>query len=132
VDASEIPAHGAVRTQELAYLSQFSEGWYAITNPVRQVGFGLRFDPRLFRYLWYWQQLGGAGQDYPWWGRTHVAALEPWSSYPSSGLTEASAQGTTLQLLPGQEIHTFLTAHAYSGFKRITSIDEDGQIQGLS
>ncbi len=131
LDASAIPAHGAVRAQELAYLSQFSEGWYAITNPVRQVGFGVRFDPGLFRYLWYWQQLGGAGQDYPWWGRTHVAALEPWTSYPSSGLSEASAKGTTLQLQPGQEIHTFLTALAYTGFKRITSIGEDGQIHGL-
>jgi hypothetical protein len=130
VDASTIPARGEIRTQELAYLSQLPDGWYAITNPARQVGFGVRFDPRLFRYLWYWQQLGGAGQDYPWWGGAHVAALEPWTSYPSSGLGEAIARGTALQLQPGQEIHTSLTALAYAGFKRVTSIGEDGQVQG--
>ncbi len=131
VDASAVPAHGEAPRQELAYLSQFSDGWYAITNPVQQIGFGLRFDPRLFRYLWYWQHLDGAGQDYPWWGRAHVAALEPWTSYPSSGLNEALARGASLQLQPEQEIHTHLTAQAYTGYRRITAIGEDGQIQGL-
>jgi hypothetical protein len=27
--------------------------WNAIANPAGEIGFGLRFDPALFRYIWY-------------------------------------------------------------------------------
>ena len=64
-DASVVPAYGAAEAQEMAYLTELTDGWYAITNPTRQVGFGVRFDPSLFRYIWYWQQLGDVGHGLP-------------------------------------------------------------------
>src|SRR5690606_38124033 len=72
VDASRIPAYGEIRAQEMAYATDLDEGWYTISNPARGVGFGIQFDPALFRYIWYWQELGDVAQAYPWWGRTHV------------------------------------------------------------
>jgi hypothetical protein len=114
----------------MAYLAELSEGWYAITNPARKVGFGLHFDPSLFRYVWYWQQLGDVAQGYPWWGRTHTAALEPWTSYPTNGLTEAIANGTAWQLQPGQQIHTKLCAVAYAGLESVSGITRDGDVKG--
>jgi hypothetical protein len=51
-DASHIPPFGVLRTQELAYLTDLQAGWYAITNQVRKVGFGIAFDPHVFRYIW--------------------------------------------------------------------------------
>ncbi len=127
-DASQVPAYGATQAQEMAYLTDLSAGWYAITNPTRQVGFGINFDPALFRYIWYWQQLGDVAQGYPWWGRTHTAALEPWTSYPTNGLKEAISNGTAMALQPGEEISTRLCAVAYEGNDRVTAINADGEV----
>lgn len=127
-DARNIPAYGESQAQEMAYLTEFDAGWYAITNPERQVGFGLHFDPNLFRYVWYWQQLGDVAQGFPWWGRTHTAALEPWTSYPTNGLNEAIVNGSALHLEPAQEVHTRLAAVAYAGVSRVAGISAAGDI----
>ena len=127
-DASQVPPYGDTQAQEMAYLTDLNEGWFAITNPIRKVGFGLQFDPSLFRYVWYWQQLGNVAQGYPWWGRTHTAALEPWTSYPTNGLNEAIANGTALEMLPGEIIETRLCAVAYAGLGRVSGITADGEV----
>ena len=130
LDASQIPADGALKAQEMAYLADLSDGWYAITNPTRRIGFGLLFDPAIFRYVWYWQQLGDVAAEYPWWGRTHTAALEPWTSYPTNGLLEAVANETALRLEPGQELQTSLKAIAYEGLTRVSAVSRDGSVEG--
>jgi galactose mutarotase-like enzyme len=129
-DASQVPAFGAAQAQEMAYLAELTDGWYAITNSTRKIGFGLRFDQNVFRYIWYWQQLGDVAQGYPWWGRTHTAALEPWTSYPTNGLNEAIANGTALLLQPGQQIQTRLCAVAYEGLERISAVTAEGEVRG--
>jgi galactose mutarotase-like enzyme len=131
-DASLIPAYGEAQAQEMAYLTDLSDGWYAITNPTRKVGFAIRFDPAIFPCIWYWQQLGNVANGYPWWGRTHVAALEPWSSYPTNGLNEAIANETALALQPGQQIETSLTAVAYQGLTRVHEVTAQGAVSGQS
>jgi len=80
VDASCIPAFGETKSQEMAYLAELTGDWYAITNQKRGLGFGLHFERSMFRYIWYWQQLGNIGQGYPWWSRLHTVALEPWTA----------------------------------------------------
>ena len=127
-DASQVPPFGSTQAQEMAYLTDLEEGWYAITNPSRKVGFGLHFDPSLYPYVWYWQQLGNVAQGYPWWGRTHTAALEPWTSYPTNGLNEAIANGTALAVQPGEQVQTKLCAVAYAGLERVSGITPDGEI----
>jgi galactose mutarotase-like enzyme len=130
VDASLVPAEGELRAQEMAYMTGLREGWYAVTNPQRKVGFGLQFDPALFRYVWCWQQLGDVAAGYPWWQRTHTIALEPWTSYPTSGLPEAIRNGSARQLQPGEHIHTQFTAVAYQGLERVRRITPKGQVEG--
>ena len=127
-DASIVPPFGDTRVQEMAYLAELSDGWYAITNQKRQVGFGLRFDHTLFRYIWYWQQLGNVAQGYPWWGRLHTTALEPWTSYPTNGLTEAIENGTAYLLQAGEHIETSLLAIAYESKNRVTHITTNGEV----
>lgn len=127
-NAAYVPAFGTMKTQEMAYLSGLKDGWYAITNPVRQVGFGIRFDPAIFGYIWYWQQMGNVAAGFPWWSQLHTQALEPWSSYPSNGLMEAIENGTALRLAPGAEICTSLCASAYEGGPGICNITSDGRI----
>lgn len=129
VDASQVPAYGAAQGQEMAYLAELSDGWYAITNPRRQVGFGLRFDPDLYRYIWYWQQLGDVAGGYPWWRRVHTTALEPWTSYPTNGLSEAIDNGTALELPPGRQIQTRLAAVLYTAAGRVKEITPEGEVR---
>jgi hypothetical protein len=127
-DASQIPSFGELQAQEMSYLTDLHAGWYAITNRVRRVGFGIAFDPNVFRYVWYWQQMGNVAKGFPWWGRTHTAALEPWTSYPTNGLEEAIANGTAMQLDPGESISTSLVAVAYTGLERVKAVKSDGQV----
>lgn len=128
VDASEVPAYGTMQAQEMAYLKDFDSGWYVITNRVRSVGFGIRFDESVFRYIWYWQQMGNIASGYPWWKRMHTQALEPWSSYPSNGLNEAIANGSALSLEAGEYLETSLAAVAFEGQPGVTGITPNGTV----
>ncbi len=130
LNAGLVPAYGEAQAQEMAYLTDLTDGWYAITNPVHNVGFGLRFDKDLYRYLWYWQQLGDVAQGYPWWQRLHTMALEPWTSYPTNGLAEAVENGTALLLQPDQTVETRLCAVAFSSISRVSNVSETGEVEG--
>ncbi len=127
-DASRIPAVGEQAAQEMAYITELTDGWYAVTNAARQIGFGVRFDPSLFRYIWYWQQLDGAGTGFPWWGRLHTTALEPWTSYPTGGLSEAVANGSAVRLEVGQALESHFLAVAYEGVERVAGITPEGEV----
>jgi hypothetical protein len=98
-----------------------------VTNANRQIGFGLAWDPSVFKYIWLWQALGG-GLGYPWYGRTYNVGIEPWSSYPCSGLLESIENGTALHLEAGQSLDSWLTAVAYSGAENVSFIARDGKV----
>ena len=127
INLRHIPS-AAVRSHDLAFLTELQAGWYAITNTQRQVGFGLVWPLDIFTALWFWQVYGGAfGQ--PWYGRTYNIALEPWTTaHPT--ITEALEQGTQRVLKPGQSLTVEFKAVAYSGLKRVAKIEPDGQVEG--
>jgi hypothetical protein len=50
-------------------------------------------------YLWFWQEFG-ASRVLPWYGSLYVVGLEPFSSYPTGGMSEAVANGTALRVEP--------------------------------
>lgn len=131
VDMSQVPPRAEAHGREMAYLTDFvGPAWYAITNAAQQVGFAMRWDGELFRYLWLWQELG-TGTGYPWWGRTYTVALEPWTSYPTDGLPAAIERGTQLTLQPGQVVTTRLLAVAYAGASAVRTVEADGTIVAL-
>lgn len=53
-------------------------------------------------YLWFWQEYG-ASQFYPWYGRHYNIGLEPFSSFPTSGIQEAVENGTALSIGPREQ-----------------------------
>ena len=116
------------RTMDNCYLKDFSEGWIAVTNPGKRVGFGLSWDASVFRYVWIWQALGG-GLGYPWYGRTYNMGIEPWSSYPCAGLAEVVQRGTALTLPPGESCKVWLNAVAFEGLDEVTNIDQEGRVK---
>ena len=115
------------KSVDVVFLKELSEGWYGITNQRHKVGFGMAWDPSLFRYLWMWQNYGG-NDDYPWYGRAYTCALEPFTSYPPAGVTTAIKNGSALFLQPGQVIETDLVAVAYGG-EGIKRISREGHVE---
>jgi hypothetical protein len=124
-DLSRIPDPNG-RTVDLAYLAGLREGWAAITNQATEVGFGLAWDPQVFRYVWLWQPYGGAFGS-PWFGRIFACGIEPHSSFPVQGLSAAVENGTALKLGPRESMSTRLVATAYRG-RGISRITPDGEV----
>jgi len=97
---------------DVVFFKELSDGWYSITNQKTGAGFRLAWDIKLFKYLWMWQVYGGHN-DYPWYGRTYNAALEPFTSYPPAGVQNAIKNGTALVMKPGEILETDLVANAF-------------------
>ena len=115
------------KTMDNCYLKDFKEGWIAVNNPTQGVGFGLVWDPAVFRYIWIWQALGG-GIGYPWFGRTYNLGIEPWTSYPCAGLVEAVNRGTDLRLASSASLDAWLTAIVFTDKEVVNGINENGDI----
>jgi hypothetical protein len=128
VDMSRVPPPSA-RLADMTYLTDLTAGWYGITNQRRRVGFGMVFPLGVFNVIWYWLVArGGFGP--PWWGRTYNLALEPWTSWPGTGLAEALAADQARQLGPGETLGVELKALVYAGVEGITGITSAGEIEG--
>ena len=125
VDLSIVPPPSQ-KSHDMAYLYDLKAGWYAVTNQSRNVGFGMVWDSRLFKYLWFWQVFRG-WSGYPWYGMTYNMALEPCSSYPPS-LAQAVQSGTQLRLEPGERVETELSAVVFKGIPKVGHITLDGDV----
>lgn len=91
VDLRELPDASRPRAL-LAYLTDFSEPYCAITNPGLGLGVAVRWSPAPFPHAWLWQEVHGTPEP-PWRGREHVVAVEPASTFPAAGLTAAEERG---------------------------------------
>jgi hypothetical protein len=130
VDLSRIPGPGSGHSRVL-FLKDFEESWYALTNPALGLGVGMVWNGNLFPYACLWQETGGV-QDYPWYGRAYVTAIEPNSSYPGQGLTTVMEKtGTQLTLAPGESRTLELKAVFYEGSRRVAHIDPAGNVLRL-
>lgn len=125
-DLSKVPPK-SVRAYDQSYVTEMPEGWYAITNQQMGLGFGVRFPTDVYKYLWYWQSLGG-GTGYPWYGRTYNIGLEPFTSWTNEGLANAIANGTALKLSAGEKVSSSLRVVAYQGVSRVGRIAADGEV----
>ena len=126
IDLSKVPPK-SIRAYDQSYITDMPEGWYAITNRKLGVGFGVRYTPEVFKYLWYWQSLGG-GFGYPWYGRTYNVGLEPFTSFANEGLASAIENGTALKLEAGERVEASVKAVAYTGDRTVARIGEDGSV----
>lgn len=100
IDLSVVPERGS--PSDVVYLTGFSEdAWYEIMRAEKDIGSRVEWDASLMPNLWFWQEFG-ASTGYPWYGRNYNVGLEPFSSFPSSGLAEAVANDSALCLEPRQ------------------------------
>jgi galactose mutarotase-like enzyme len=128
VDLSRVqPPHAG--TADLLYLLDLDDAWYAVTNQRRQVSFGLAWTLETFPHLWYWHDANGTS-GYPWYGNGYVLALEPWSSFPSMGLSEAVVRNTHIRIEPGESRSAQITATIDTGMHRVGHVSLEGAITG--
>jgi hypothetical protein len=129
VDLSRIPS-SATGTHDTIFLTELSEGWYALTNTARRVGFALVWPLEVFPALWFWQVYGGAfGQ--PWYGRAYTIALEPWTTAELQ-IEAATARGSSRRLAAGESLAATFSAVAYTGLRRVQSVSSQGEVRGLA
>jgi hypothetical protein len=120
VDMRQVPPVAA-RACDFYYALDLPQGWCALTDTVQRRGFGLVFDPAVFRSVWVFGAYGG-------WRNLYVTILEPCTGYPYL-LDTAVAQGTASRLEPGAELRTSLTAVLYHGVAGVASMMPDGTVQ---
>ena len=127
IDLSKVPPP-SIEAYDMSYITDMPEGWYGLTNLSTGVGLGVVFPKDVFKFLWYWQSLGG-GYGYPWYGRTYNVGLEPFTSFANEGLGSAIENGTALNVAPGQRIDATVKVIAYTDAHRgVESIAPDGAV----
>lgn len=104
IDLSVVPGPDE-SLDHLAYLTDFDDGWFAITNHRLGLGVRLRWPLDVFPRAWFWQEVhSGAG--HPWWRQAYVCAIEPASTIPAQGLAVAKGKGGEPVRLAGGETRT--------------------------
>lgn len=115
-------------TMDNVYLTEFTSPWISVTNMEKELGFGLAFDPEMWKYILLWQGFGG-GIGYPWYHRTYHMGIEPWSSYQCAGLENAIENKTARSLKAGASVKTWLTAVVYERKNEPSSITREGVVK---
>jgi hypothetical protein len=119
IDVREVPPATAA-TCDFYYGVDLHAGWCALTDTASQSGFGLIFDPEVFRSVWVFGAYGG-------WRGLYTAILEPCTGYPYR-LEDALAQGTASRLEAGTTLATEVTAVLYRGVQAVNQISPHGEV----
>jgi len=128
-DLREIPPQEA-RLHDQAYALDLEDGWYGLTNPDLDLGFGLRFPTDPFEAVWYWQALGGY-ENAPLYGRNYNVGIEPTSAFPAGSVPEAQRENGTMKTVdPGESVSADLTAATYHGLESVSNVSPDGSVTG--
>ncbi len=110
------------KTAFCLYLKNFKDGWYGITNLDLGLGFGMRWDIKIFKYVWIWAVYRGYF-GFPFYGRTNNIALELWSAVPGN-LDEVIQNERELSLNPRCELKTEYKVIIYNSKNRIKGFDD--------
>ncbi|MEI9906796.1 MAG: DUF4432 family protein [Actinomycetota bacterium] len=97
IDFSALPPKGT--PSEMLYLHKLSTGKYRVETASAGLAAEVSWDVDLFPYLWYWQEYGYSKKR-PWYGKHYNIGLEPFSSYPTAGLSESVKNGTSITFPP--------------------------------
>ncbi len=114
---------------DLAYAVDLTDGWYAVTNPDLDLGFGFRFPTDPFECLWYWQPFGGY-EESPFFNQNYNVGLEPTTAYPGSDIPDAQRENGTMKTLDaGETVEAEFVATTYRGVDAVTGIGADGSVE---
>ncbi|MBA7696397.1 hypothetical protein ES703_105044 [subsurface metagenome] len=92
------------KTAFCVYIKNLKEGWYGITNLAKGIGFGMKWDVNIFKYICIWAAYRGY-HSFPFYSRTYNIALELWSAIPGN-FDEVLKLNRELTLSPQEELKT--------------------------
>lgn len=80
--------------ESVHFITNVGKGWAALRRA--DIGVALAWDARDFPHIWLWRENGSKG--FPFFGRASLIAIEPASSWPGTGLSEARKRGQAFTL----------------------------------
>ena len=119
VDVRQVPPQAAA-TCDFYYAVELEAGWCALTDTAARAGFGLSFDPAVFRSVWVFGAYGG-------WRGLYTTILEPCTGYPYR-LEQAITQGTASTLAAGETLATEVVAVLFRGVQQVARISAAGEV----
>jgi len=119
VDMRTIPPITA-QNCDFYYGTGLSAGWCALTDGATNSGFGLSFDPTVFRSVWVFGAYGG-------WRNHYTTILEPCTGYPYR-LEDAIAQGSASRIGGKSVLETTLHVTLYQQASGVATIDRHGVV----
>jgi hypothetical protein len=105
VDLRHVPGREA-HTHDVAFLTDLTGGWVAVSNPRLDLTFSLHWDPAVFKWLIVWQPYGGC-EAMPLTG-VYALGIEPWTA--RYNLERAVADGEAIELAGDESFNTALHA----------------------
>lgn len=99
VDLTRLPQH--LGEAILGYLGDFDHPYVAQTNHRLGLGVGLTWSHDVMPHAWLWLERHSSA-DYPWYGQMDVVAVEPASTVPAWGVSEARRGGGNLVKVPAE------------------------------
>ncbi len=119
VDLRKIPPRDADSTL-FAYGTGLKEGWFALTDLERDLGFAYTFPEAIFPTCWLFASFGG-------WRSHYCLLIEPCSGYPYR-LNEAVQKGTCPMLQPGQVLEFESVGTFFRGRTKVRGVTGAGQV----
>ena len=111
-----LPAASGLR--DFVYVSELTDGWCALTDTERLLGFALIFPKEIFPYVWLFMPAGG-------WRDIHTVILEPCTACPKD-LNLALERRSLSHLEPGEVLECEVTSLVYTGVDSVGAIGSDG------
>ena len=93
-------------------ISEMEEGRIDIVNEKKGLGFRMKYDCNVFKYVWIWGLYCG-GPNYPWYGRTYTMGVEPQSTSPAN-FKAAQEAGVLPKIGPGETVSTYFDTEVFT------------------
>ena len=119
IDLSHIPGPD-ICACDIAYLHDLTQGSFALINQRNAYGLQMSWCKDEFPYVWCYQNFNGS-YGYPWYGRGNGMVLEPITSYPAFGLSEAMARNNHRVIEAGVTVSADFTVRVLYGIKELES-----------
>lgn len=126
VDLSRLAASHEPR-ELFGALTDFDDGWFALTNTDLGFGIGLAWNTDVFEHAWIWQECH-ATPGFPWYRRAYAVAVEPANVLPGDGQVGGRQRGDPPVLAPRASLTAELTLVRFSAGAPVKTIRADGSV----
>ena len=107
------------RSHDIAFVSGFEEGWYALRSQSQAVGIGLSWDAKIFPWIWYCKVFEGRPTVHL--GKEYFISLEVATSMGVK-FSDAVSNGTARVITGGASVNSEIWACVFEGNEPVTRV----------